>query len=168
MSAKEERLTLGHARSILAYDCETGLFRWLVKRNGQKESVGWLTEKGYVRIEFDGTWFYAHRLAWFLSYGEWPDGLIDHINGCKADNRLCNLRVVTNTINVQNQRKASKNNALGILGVHQASSGRYRAAIRDPSKKRMIHLGSFETAEQAHHAYLAKKRELHPGYATEV
>ena len=35
----------------------------------------------------------AHRVAWALYHGAWPDKQIDHINGNTKDNRIVNLRV---------------------------------------------------------------------------
>lgn len=47
--------------------------------------------------------FYIHRLVMLTFVGECPFGYeIDHINGNKADNRLCNLRYVTHKENINN------------------------------------------------------------------
>ena len=47
----------------------------------------------------------------------------------------------------------------GYLGV-QVAGARFEACIRHQG--RTIHLGTFDTAELAHAAYLARKREIHP------
>jgi len=44
----------------------------------------------------------AHRVAWFLHYGKWPKGFIDHINGNRHDNRIDNLRDINPKDNCKN------------------------------------------------------------------
>lgn len=46
-------------------------------------------------------WLAYHRLAWFLHHGSFPEETIDHINGNPKDNRLCNLRMVSISINTR-------------------------------------------------------------------
>jgi len=44
----------------------------------------------------------AHRVAFLLMTGAWPNGLVDPINGVRNDNRWCNLRDVSAKENVAN------------------------------------------------------------------
>ncbi|WP_162475414.1 HNH endonuclease signature motif containing protein [Candidatus Erwinia dacicola] len=60
---------------------------------------------------------YVHRVVWEIHHGEIPEGMvIDHINGNPSDNRIENLRCVSQQINLLNKRK-QKNNTSGITGV---------------------------------------------------
>jgi hypothetical protein len=144
--------------------CEaTGEFTWrLPPRRGVSSggAAGVKQSRGYVSIGFRSRLIYAHRLAWLVMYGKWPDGVIDHINGDKSDNRIENLRDVSQRLNTQNVFSPRKHNKCGVLGV-RCSGDRYIAQIANLG--RVIHIGTFDSKEQAHQAYLMKKRELHQG-----
>ena len=75
--------------------------------------VGFVCSAGYVRIgtRRDGHQ-YAHRLIYEACRGPIPPGYyIDHVNGCKADNRLRNLEAVTPS---ENLARAYERGALPI------------------------------------------------------
>lgn len=158
------QLTASRLRGFLQYDPDTGAFTWM--RNvsiGKKagDAAGGMTAERYIAISFENRTYKAHRLAWLYMTGDWPVGDIDHINGVRSDNRWRNLRDVPRSINVQNQRRAQVHNRAGLLGVQKRSPGRYRARI---IKGGCAHdLGTFDTPEKAHAAYLAAKRRLHEG-----
>jgi HNH endonuclease len=101
----------------------------------------------------------AHRLAWLYVHGIWPERKIDHINGNPCDNRLVNLRDVSQAQNMQNYRKAKSGSALGIQGVTRNGTG-FMAQLTVNYKN--VYLGTFRTSEAAHEAYLVAKRNLHP------
>lgn len=106
----------------------------------------------------------AHRIAWLLMTGAWPEQEIDHIDGNRSNNCWSNLREVEHVLNSHNQRRPSKNNSTGALGVSMGPSktSPYLAGIRVDGKR--IHLGSFRTLEEAESAYLTAKRQMHPGF----
>src|SRR3546814_1788886 len=54
----------------------------------------------------------AHRVAWAIHYGEWPNGQIDHINGDPSDNRIANLRDVSALENARNAKLDRKSTRL--------------------------------------------------------
>lgn len=104
----------------------------------------------------------AHRVAWAFVTGVWPGDQIDHIDGDKTNNRFANLRDVSQTVNMQNQRRPYSNNKIGLAGVYRhKANGRIYSQIR--VSKKLVHLGYFDTPEQASEAFLKAKRELHPG-----
>ena len=72
---------------------------------------------GYIRISRDNIVHYMHRWIWEQIYGPIPvDWEIDHINGVKTDNRLCNLRCVPQAAQKRNM-KTRDDNKSGVQGV---------------------------------------------------
>lgn len=92
-----------------------------------------------------------------------PDDMtVDHIDGDKLNNRWSNLRVVTQAVNNQNLRSARVGSKSGLIGAHwNKQDKKWQAGIRINGKN--VHLGKFDTPEEAHAAYIAKKREVHDG-----
>jgi hypothetical protein len=157
-----DSLTAQRAKELLEYR-DDGTFVWIKGGRGIRPSrlAGSRNGDGYIQICVDGVMYMAHRMAWLCAHGEWPKGQIDHINGNPADNRMENLRDVSNSVNQQNQRRGWGSS--GLLGVtHYASKGRWGASILPPGEKRRF-LGLYDTPEEAHAAYVAAKRVLHEG-----
>lgn len=157
----QSELTQERLIEILDYNQTTGLFSW--KFNFGNASVGATAgckhENGYIEIGVDGAVYKAHRLAWLYAYGVWPEAEIDHINGVRDDNRICNLREASRADNMQNKR-TYKSSSSGLLGaMFHKSSGKWSAAIQVNGKRK--HLGLFDTAEAAHFAYCVAKKQLH-------
>jgi len=154
-------------RTLLKYDPGTGLFTRLKTTGGRYGAkagtvAGGPFKDGYTLISVKSVQYRAHRLAWFYMTGNWPVGEIDHINGQRSDNRWSNLRDVPAQMNAQNKRTAQRNSRTGLLGASWSSRDRrYVARIRIDGKYRS--LGGFDTAEEAHAAYIKAKRISHQG-----
>ena len=116
---------------------------------------------GYIVVGVRSHDYAAHRLAWLYVHGVWPVHEIDHINGVKSDNRICNLRDVPKAINSQNKRTTSKNIS-GLRGVSPSYKGWQARIVVDGASK---YLGKFPTKEAAHAAYIDEKRRMHEGCA---
>lgn len=156
-------LTSSELRTLLDYDPNTGVFTWRETRNNNAKAgavAGSRTPQGYLNIHIRDNPNRAHRLAWLYVHGVWPTHNIDHINGDRADNRIANLRDVTQAVNQHNQR--APRGANPYLGVHHyPARGQWRARIWLDGKQ--YYLGAYATAEEARDAYLAAKRRMHEG-----
>lgn len=157
-------VTQQRVRQLLRYCPDSGLFFWL-QPPSNRVSVGSVagcigTDSGYRIIMIDSRRYRAHRLAWLMVHGHWPDGQIDHINGQRADNRLANLRAVSQAENSQNIRAAMPFNTSGFLGATRRRNDRWTAQIVVDGVTHR--LGAFASPQAASEAYLAAKRRLHP------
>lgn len=168
-------LTAQRLRELLDYDAQTGVMRWrqrpassfgsfpayasfLAKRCGCV--AGSLKRDGYIHITIGGKAHAAHRLAWLHVTDNWPARTIDHINGNRSDNRLTNLREVSQAENNQNVRFKGlpPSGARGVSWVE--GKKRWRATISVNGKVR--HLGLHKTIEAAEAAYIRAKAIHHP------
>lgn len=152
-------------RRTFHYDPETGVFTRILRSSNavmDGRPVGRVNSNGYIVFSFEDKVCYGHRLAWAYMHGEKPVDSIDHINGDRTDNRIANLRVAGFVINAQNQRAARQNSKSGLLGVHLSTRGKKWCA-QITANGRTHHLGSFDSAEDGHAAYLDAKRRLHAG-----
>lgn len=148
-------------RELIDYDPETGSLTWRHRVDAPGWSTRWAgkpcgakSARGYVNVGLMGKTMQAHTIAWIIATGGPPSGEIDHINGVRWDNRLCNLRDVSR---VQNQRNLpiQKNNRSGHPGVERFR-GKWRAVIvvdRHP-----IRLGTFPSFDQAKAARVAAEK----------
>lgn len=124
-----------------------------------------ITTKGYVASGSTATGKMVltllHRLI-----TEAPQGLVvDHIDGNPLNNCRCNLRICTQAENIRNRKIGSLNQSgfKGVTAKHRLSGTRYQAAIEYSGKRKF--LGSFDSPEEAHAAYVNAALELHGSFA---
>lgn len=124
-----------------------------------KPSVNLHGYKG-VHFKVDGKEHYIaiHRLVFYINNPSWDiydsrhDNSIDHINGNPLDNRIENLRCVTNQENCFNYTRAK--------GYHwHKQKCKWESAIRVGRKT--IYLGTFINEDDARNAYLTAKAKYH-------
>lgn len=158
-------LTAQRLRELLHYDPETGVFtrRIATGRHGcfkAGEIAGSKNTVGYVEMGIDSGRYLAHRVAVLYMTGEWPRYMVDHLDTVRDNNRWSNLRDAPELINRQNLRRAHKSSISGFLGASKHRN-KWSATIRVGGKR--LRLGTFETPEEAHAAYVAAKRIYHEG-----
>ena len=147
-----------------AYDKLTGDLTWKagIRKGLDGSTAGTTRPDGRRQIAIKGKTYLAHRVIWIMETGDWPSGMIDHINGNPSDNRISNLRDVTHSTNAQNQRYSQARSKTGLLGVvTHRKKGVYSSTIYVDGARTW--LGFHKSPEQAHQAYLLAKRNLHQG-----
>ena len=158
-------LTQQKLKELLDYNPDTGVFTWRVSLNSRSVigSNAGSCSNGYKVIRINRKNYHAHRLAWLYVQGQFPQHQLDHINRIRDDNRIDNLREVTNAQNHQN-RNLSANNKSGVCGVNwHKRDKKWRAYIKLNGKD--IHIGQYDDmkdaivarkqAEQTYHLFRA-------------
>ena len=122
-------------------------FDWLSKYKWTYSESRYSTGVAFRSIKINGRWLHAymHRMIMDAKPGE----EVDHINHNRLDNRRENLRICTHAQNNWNKRKTASNST-GYIGINKWNN-RWRAKIKIESK--YLHLGYFDTKEEAAKAY---------------
>jgi len=164
--AKKPLLSPEELRQLLRYDPETGKLYWLERgpewfpeydreRCWRRWNTRWSGREAFTSRNgcgyFTGSLLdqphRAHRVAWAIYHGAWPQGEIDHINGDRSDNRIENLRDVPKLVNSMNAARPAHNTS-GSVGVHwYKKNNKWSAAIT--VEQRQIHLGYFANKDDA-------------------
>jgi hypothetical protein len=140
----------------ITYEPDTGVFTSKISQGRIKAGgvMGYVDPRGYTQIRVAGKSYLAHRLAWFMHYGYWPTTL-DHINGSRSDNRICNLRMCNPTQNNWN-RGSDKNSSSRFKGVtYVKNRGKWQASIDK------IYLGYFSCEYEAALVYNSAAEKRH-------
>lgn len=162
-------------REALRYEPDTGKFYWRSDRprhhfnsdRGMNISnsvyggteAGQTRPDGYVMICINGVRYYAHRVAWMFVHGVDPEGLqVDHFNRIRNDNRIDNLRLVTNQHNSFNAGARSTKGSDLPRGIQKHLNGKYEATLKHNDKN--YWLGTFDSIELAQEARRNKALEL--------
>lgn len=153
-------LTQAELKEILDYNPQTGEFKWKINTSSnkiKKDSRAGHIESffSYCRITIDYKIYQAHRLAWLYVYGKWPK-IIDHINGNTLDNKIHNLRSVSQRENSINTIKHRNGHLAGTYFRKDKNKWQARISISGKIK----YIGIYSTQQEAHEAYLKKLKEL--------
>ena len=155
-------------RACLHYDPNTGELTWLTRpawsfpiqelRTPEHIANAWnaawagkpaldaIAKNGYKKGCINGVYYYAHRVIWALVYGEDPDD-IDHNDGNRTNNRICNLYSRSRSGNLKN-RKLSRNNTSGYHGVSYSNRHKlWHVSIHHNGNP--IHIGWFKEFDDA-------------------
>lgn len=154
------------ASKMFSYNPITGYLTRLKTQGSMAPKGGIAGSKhplGYLTIGIQGKTYYAHRIAWLLITGSWPKTMIDHINGIKDDNRLCNLREATLGQNAHNQTINVKNTS-GIKGVSWSTEiQKWKVGLRFEGKH--YHLGAFNDLKKAEEIIRNARIKIHGLFA---
>lgn len=109
--------------------------------------AGNMGNRGYLVVRLNYKPILVHRIVWEMCNNtSIPSGMqIDHINGIRTDNRIENLRLVTNHENRKNQ-KLRVDNKSGYNGIGRRK-GSWEARIRVNGET--LYIGRFKDVEDA-------------------
>ena len=156
-------LTQEKLLDLIIYDSETGQFS-LRKKMGRWPAgfvVGFTRKDGYRDVSVCGRRYLAHRLAWFYTHGTWPADQIDHVNGNRSDNRLCNLREASKSENMRNNpgHSCRSSSHRGVGCRREYGKEKWYAQIRKDGLT--VKVSGFETEAQAIVERLRLEAEYH-------
>jgi len=144
-----------HLKSILDYSPETGVFKWKVYRS-HNAKVGDVAGSIYRNSE-NQTYYRiisinnkqepAHRLAYLYVTGNYPKNKIDHVDGDGLNNRIDNLRDVTDAENAKNKRLSVKNKS-GMNGVSWDKANK-KWVVRISANGKYLNIGRFARKGEA-------------------
>lgn len=146
-------IDINYLKARLDYDPDTGRLFWKShfsrKPNWNAKCAGkealTAISNGYKVGTIDGVKCYAHRIAFAIHNGYWPEQ-VDHINHDRTDNRAINLRNSNPAENSKNSPRSPLNTS-GATGVYFAPSSRWVARIC--ANKNRLFLGTFDRFEDA-------------------
>ena len=153
------------------FEYRDGKLYWRVPAGGPAGSsgvrkvgdlAGGLNRQGYICLKINNTQVKAHRVIFMMHHGFLP-GIIDHIDGNKANNRIENLRAVTHLENTLNSKKPSTNRS-GIKGVcwHKLKN-KWMASCALGGK--IYHVGYFDDIQEAAQTVHKFRENLHGSFA---
>lgn len=154
---KTQEITQDTLKELLDY--RDGNLWWRVKytSNSLDRPAGCFdVNDGYWAIKVKQVKYLAHRLIWIYVYGSIDkDLVIDHIDGNKLNNKIENLRLVTNRENLHNSHRHRAGKLAGT-SYHKRAK-KWSAQIYVNSK--LFHIGDYRTEIEAHMAYLQVRKE---------
>lgn len=186
MSGIDRQPTDAAIRDLLSFNPETGVLWWRSRDGAHMNAPSHFAEQAalmmnarfsgtragstpepgeYVRVKVMGSLLAAHRIAWFLYYGDWPSGVIDHINGDVTDNRISNLRDCSHHQNMQNKKDRPDLRRSKFRGVSPARSKLKPWQANINSNGRRHYLGCFACEASAALAYAKALVDLHGEFA---
>ena len=144
------------------YSPQTGLIYRVTNSYQHPQHVGPVSRKpmkdGYLQCSVNNVKYRQHQLAFLILGITIPKNkVIDHINGNKIDNRLCNLRIVSPQKNSLNQARHREGKMRGVMwhSVHK------KWLARITVNKKRIYLGYFKTEQEATKARLDAERKYY-------
>lgn len=182
-------ITADEIRKLVDYDPATGVLTWKPRtpdmfcakkhtaehmcntwnaRYAGKSAGGLSKSDGYIYLAFkvlgESGRFLAHRIAWLIVNGRWPDRHLDHIDRNKTNNRISNLRECDEAQNGWNVGKNVKNTT-GYKNVMRHSQSPNLFYVLLSFRGKPHYGGIFDSAEKAHFAAEQLRARLHGEFA---
>lgn len=162
--ATEITLTKGYMTTVDDIDADLTRYKWHAHIGNTGRVYARRTK--YANGKKAG-YFWIHRvIAERLFGGLFIHGMdIDHIDNNPLNNRRENLRITTQGQNLQNSGTQKRQIQKGILkgARFHKRDHKWSSSIKIDGK--LIHLGTFDTMEEAHDAYCEAARKYHGEFA---
>lgn len=159
-SLRTNTLSFQEAHEWFFYDFETGKLHWKLRPSRRARwgtEAGSINIDGYIRLELKGKEYRAHNIVWIMNGNQLPDGkTVDHIDQCKTNNRISNLRLANDRQQMMNKM---------TRGFYW-SKRRQKWQTQHKVNSKQYWLGYFKTALQARLRYEQHTAEQEPEFAT--
>jgi hypothetical protein len=155
-------LTAETVNARLSYNPISGVFTW-IDGSYRGKVAGYTNGYGYIMIRLEGKQYPAHRLAWLITHGELPPAQLDHRDRNRANNAITNLRLATASQNGVNKLATKPSGLPRGVYFQKGLATKYTALIRVNGKR--VYLGTYDTADLAHAAYVSAARKHHGEFA---
>lgn len=162
-------------RELVDFDPNTGDLTWKKRREDLFKTTAsarsWNTRYAgrpaftneidgkYLKSSIFNRYYLAHRVAWVVFYGSWPEGEIDHVNGNPSDNRISNLRIATSSENKANVACRRGHGSVYKGVSFDKKKGMWQARIGYKQERK--HLGHFHNEIDARDAYNKASKDMH-------
>jgi len=138
----QEKLTQKKIRELFDYNPDVGVLKWKKPRSPRVatgDEAGCVDKStGYRQVYIGNKAYYTHRLIWFFVHGYFPEHQVDHINRDRLDNRINNLREVSQSCNNKNTGLRNDNKS-GITGVSWDNNrGQWEVKISNNGRQRSL------------------------------
>lgn len=130
-------------------------------KSGKIKKAGSPNSQGYVYVSYKSKYYLAHIISFILDKGYQPEGIIDHRDGNRENNRPSNLRDSSNTQNSCNT-KLRKDNSSGYKGVYR--NGTYWQ-VKITVAGKCYSKSGFSSPEEANDYAVKLRESLHGDYA---
>ena len=112
-------ITQERVKELFNYNENTGDLTWKVSLSHRVRVGslgGYLNSRGYRVVRVEHKNYAYHRFIWLWWHGYMPENLIDHRDKDRSNNKIDNLREVSNSCNLQNTGNPITNTS-GVKGV---------------------------------------------------
>lgn len=116
----------------------------------------WIHERGYPMTS---QYIYGRQRALHTLFKKNNNKVIDHINGIRNDDRLCNLRQVSQDINCQNKHNERASKYPGVFWNKKNKKWVCVVCKGNGETYAQKHIGIYSSEEEAYHNYVKTLRE---------
>ncbi len=149
---KNKGILIWKSRPLHHFKNKSGM-DWFNRRFANKQAgfihIGHRSNTKYKAVKINGITFKLHQAVWIYHNDTYKNNFnIDHIDNNGLNNKIENLRLVTQSINLKN-RPLQKTNKTGINGVNwHKSANKWQVRIKDNNGNR-LDLGRYDNFNEA-------------------